>query len=407
MTKNYKVRISGLVKAARLAREQLAVGIPREEMAEFRSWVRRIVAKIERICREYRATPEDLPAPSRRAYHFFKDIDLDDLPEREGPAPQAVQTVRVSGIVAIQNYFNARIDQWAASESETPTEEDPEVHALLDLLVARTGEIERLAEEQGGTPGNLPTRSRRAYQWLKFLSDPATLVTHMKTVRALREALQIPDLRKHADRRIRHAPVEVHLGYMSYLFKAGMTDGVLQVKIHEGFMSAPPEVVKALACVLLSCNKAVNRKSVDAYAAGEDFMDVVTALELTTADAEDFTQGRHFDLETVFDRVNATYFDGEIERPRLTWNARITRAKMGHYDFFRDTVMLSVTLDAPEVPDFVIDFVMYHELLHKVMGAKVVNGRRYAHTPAFREAERTFPRYEEAEAFLKATAREI
>jgi hypothetical protein len=50
---------------------------------------------------------------------------------------------------------------------------------------------------------------------------------------------------------------------------------------------------------------------------------------------------------------------------------------------------------------------MYHELLHKVMGSKVVNGRRYAHTPAFREAERAFPRYEEAEAFLKATAREM
>jgi predicted metal-dependent hydrolase len=80
---------------------------------------------------------------------------------------------------------------------------------------------------------------------------------------------------------------------------------------------------------------------------------------------------------------------------------------MGHYDFFRDLVMLSVTLDDPDVPDFVVDFVMYHELLHKVMGSKVVNGRRYAHTPAFREAERAFPRYEEAEAFLKATAREM
>jgi predicted metal-dependent hydrolase len=80
---------------------------------------------------------------------------------------------------------------------------------------------------------------------------------------------------------------------------------------------------------------------------------------------------------------------------------------MGHYDYFRDIVMLSVTLDAPDVPDFVIDYVMYHELLHKAMGAEVVNGRRYAHTPAFREAERKFPRYDEAEAFLQETAHKL
>jgi hypothetical protein len=42
--------------------------------------------------------------------------------------------------------------------------------------------------------------------------------------------------------------------------------------------------------------------------------------------------------------------------------------KMGHYDFIRDTVMLSVTLDAPDVLDYVVDYVMYYELLHKKLG---------------------------------------
>ena len=73
---------------------------------------------------------------------------------------------------------------------------------------------------------------------------------------------------------------------------------------------------------------------------------------------------------------------------------------MGHYNFMTDTVMLSLTLDDARVPAYVVDYVMYHELLHKQLGVNVVNGRRYAHTPEFRSAEQAFPHYEAAVAFL-------
>ena len=47
---------------------------------------------------------------------------------------------------------------------------------------------------------------------------------------------------------------------------------------------------------------------------------------------------------------------------------------------------------------------MYHELLHKALGAKIVNGRRYVHTHEFRVAERKFKEYEKAQAFLTQLA---
>ncbi len=68
-------------------------------------------------------------------------------------------------------------------------------------------------------------------------------------------------------------------------------------------------------------------------------------------------------------------------------------------------VMLSVSLDDPSVPAFVVDFVMYHELLHKKHGVTLANGRRMAHTPAFRADELLFARDHEAFAHLKALAR--
>jgi hypothetical protein len=401
MTKRKKrVRISGLVKTARRAREKLAVGLPPDQVEPFREWIRRSVEQTEAICRKHRIRPQDLPTPSYRAYRFLKELDLNDLPEREGPTPKAARTIRISGIIAMKNDINDRMAQWADPEGDAPTEDDHRLQALLKRLTVGVEQIETLAQEAGSAPGNLPTRSRRAYQWLKFLSDPVTLVAHLETLQALQNACRTTPCRKRAPRAIRKAPVQISFTYASYLYNTKAADGALAVKVHEGFLGAPSDVLRALACVFFSRDRDADQERVRTYAMSEDFAEVVTALEMTTAEVDDFTRGRFFDLEAVFDRVNEAYFGGELDRPRLSWNKRITEAKMGHYDFLRDTVTVSVTLDAPEVPDYVVDYVMYHELLHKTLGRQVVDRRQYVHTPAFREAERAFAHYEEAQDFL-------
>jgi hypothetical protein len=91
----------------------------------------------------------------------------------------------------------------------------------------------------------------------------------------------------------------------------------------------------------------------------------------------------------------------------LTWNRTITHRKFGHYQPTTDTLMVSITLDQAEVPVYAIEFVMYHELLHKQLGVEVVNGRRYAHTSEFRARERAFPHYEQAQVFLAQLSQSV
>ncbi|HPD41782.1 MAG TPA: M48 family peptidase, partial [Anaerolineae bacterium] len=74
------LRISGLVKAAKWAREQLAMGIPPQEAEGFRQRVRGTLEQVETICREHHIRPQDLPAPSYHAYGFLKEISLETLP---------------------------------------------------------------------------------------------------------------------------------------------------------------------------------------------------------------------------------------------------------------------------------------------------------------------------------------
>ena len=67
--------------------------------------------------------------------------------------------------------------------------------------------------------------------------------------------------------------------------------------------------------------------------------------------------------------------------------------------------MLSISLDDPRVPSSLVDFVMYHELLHKKHGAVLVNGRRLVHSPQFRAEERRFPDYSEVVGSLSDLVR--
>jgi predicted metal-dependent hydrolase len=91
-----------------------------------------------------------------------------------------------------------------------------------------------------------------------------------------------------------------------------------------------------------------------------------------------------------------------MPRPKLTWSRKLTRRKYGHYDFLRDTVMVSRSLDQPEVPAFVVDYIVYHELLHKKLGLKWTNGRKGAHTPEFHREMKTFTHYHQSESILKS-----
>jgi predicted metal-dependent hydrolase len=98
--------------------------------------------------------------------------------------------------------------------------------------------------------------------------------------------------------------------------------------------------------------------------------------------------------------VNREYFNGKIQQPHLVWNNRVTKRKFGHYQWDTDTVMVSRSLDDPRVPEFVVDFVIYHELLHKKRGSVLVNQRRVVHSKSFREEESCFARYSEAQEYL-------
>jgi hypothetical protein len=119
------------------------------------------------------------------------------------------------------------------------------------------------------------------------------------------------------------------------------------------------------------------------------------------------TKGDVYDLDEIFASMNQRYFGGYIRKPTLTWSAKKTYRILGHHDSTHDTISISRSLDSRDVPRYIVEYVLFHEMLHVAHPAKQINGRRYYHTPEFKRDERLFARYEEAEAWIERNVRKL
>lgn len=99
-----------------------------------------------------------------------------------------------------------------------------------------------------------------------------------------------------------------------------------------------------------------------------------------------------------FNRVNNEYFYGFLEQPNLVWGNN-SIAKLGSYEYQTDKVTISSIFK--KAPEIFLDYVMYHELLHKKHKFKAKGSRNYHHTSTFKKAEKEFKNSVQIEKELK------
>jgi len=183
-------------------------------------------------------------------------------------------------------------------------------------------------------------------------------------------------------------------------FRTTARGGELRVVVNDALEDAPPGVLDDLALVIVArASGAARPREV-----GERFW-AHTGTEGLRARMErnylarqrSFVpepRGEAWDLLRVFERVNADHFDGALERPMLGWTRRPVTHRWGWYSSMvrpNGLIVINRLLDDPLVPAFVLEGTMYHEMLHMLLDAKMVRGRRVVHTRRFREMERRFP----------------
>lgn len=181
----------------------------------------------------------------------------------------------------------------------------------------------------------------------------------------------------------------------------------LELRIHHSFLEAPEHVLRAVADFVGSkkgserAREALNliREHFSRHKGG------AARVRRTVLRSE----GCALDLRGLVDDLNQRYFEGRLAVD-VTWGraacgacrrGRGSSLQLGSYSYEDNLIRVHRVLDDPGVPRYVVEAVVHHELLHADMPPEVRNGRRFFHTPEFRQRERQFRLLGRANAWIQ------
>jgi len=205
----------------------------------------------------------------------------------------------------------------------------------------------------------------------------------------------------------RGVDIAVHFHpYVGLTHTLRRSDAGWALRISDHCRHAPSEVLESIA-LILGC-KVMRRKpprqSLEIYQRFRLDPAVASAVRSRRKrkGRKQFSNGAgtYHSPEKIYDEMNGRYSNGQIEVSRIGWGLRRSMGRLGHYDPVHHTITLSPVLDSPSVPSFVVRYIVYHEMLHALIGDRPVQEPRRHHPPEFRRMERAYPDYAEAREFL-------
>jgi hypothetical protein len=186
-----------------------------------------------------------------------------------------------------------------------------------------------------------------------------------------------------------------------------LRQGELYIRLSDLLESAPEPVLHAIAHILLA---KLYRKPIDRvqsaryrrYIASHDLAAKARLVrQLRGRKHIHSARGHHYHLEEIFDDLNRRFFHGLMGRPQLTWSRDHARNRLGHYDPAHNAIVISRVFDHSRVPRYVVEYILYHEMLHLKHPVKLRGTRRCVHPREFQEEEKLFPGLVPAKKFLR------
>jgi predicted metal-dependent hydrolase len=183
--------------------------------------------------------------------------------------------------------------------------------------------------------------------------------------------------------------------------------GELYIRLSDLLEGAPNPILHAIAHILLAklYHKPIDRSHSTRYRryiASHDLASKARLVrQLRGRKHIHSARGHHYHLEEIFDELNRRFFHGLMGRPQLTWSREHARNRLGHYDPAHNTIVVSKVFDDSRVPKYVVEYILYHEMLHLKHPVKLRGGRRCVHSKEFLEEENLFPHVGYAKKFLR------
>ncbi len=181
-----------------------------------------------------------------------------------------------------------------------------------------------------------------------------------------------------------------------------------KVSMHRMFLSAPRNVMEALACYISRKHKMI---APDVKAFMEESLkkfDYTHELDRNKL----YIQGNYYNLKEFYEAINREYFKESLDLS-ITWfgkpkQCNRSRVTFGLYHDPLKLIKINRLLDSPSFPDYLLSFVIYHEMLHYVCPAYVdEKGLHRVHSREFKEKEAQFKHYELAQNWIREHTQQL
>jgi hypothetical protein len=114
-------------------------------------------------------------------------------------------------------------------------------------------------------------------------------------------------------------------------------------------------------------------------------------------------RGVHYDLREILESLQGQGLVNDDHSAFMSWTDKPNRFRMGYCSVLMKVIAISSILDSADIPKFVAEYVLYHEMIHLEKG---LDSMKSQHNADFRRMERKYPRFREAEDWLKRIAAE-
>ncbi len=187
--------------------------------------------------------------------------------------------------------------------------------------------------------------------------------------------------------------------------------GAIEVRLQKIFLGADETILGELADIVAGRpgNRQALRRFVDAA-----FRDKPETSRLRRR--QDISPERekslNHNLAVYAGQLNDTYLGGR-SKALVVWGRRNPprskrSVRFACYDPERNMIIVNRKLDNPHIPPYFVEYILFHEMLHEVLGiGSRADGRRDIHGSLFKLMESTFPDFDKARRFERELCKSL
>ncbi|MHC4445410.1 MAG: hypothetical protein ACYTF1_20175 [Planctomycetota bacterium] len=184
-----RLRIKGIVRQANRIRQQLQIPMTVDQRNRLDNHLKNTIRQVDAILRKHNTPIDQMPAPSRRAYHFLKQVDLKqvkliDRPTNYPPATAAPPRDESVSFRGLKAYFDKLLNDIAQSLASEQFNAD-HTHRSICQTAKNLG---RSMTVNGDQPRHLKPQSRKMLGWFRYFSDPHNFNDYLNAVKRAQNA---------------------------------------------------------------------------------------------------------------------------------------------------------------------------------------------------------------------------